>query len=114
MIAPGFRLPDHVAGAGLQHQERALEIDGDDAIEVGLADSEEITRHGYSGVVHQDIDGAEIGDDTFDQRSDLGRLRNVARDIGGSKRTRRRRTCSIVHVAHHHGGALRQEAFGNG
>jgi hypothetical protein len=54
-------LLDHHARHRLAAQEHGLQVDAHDAVEIFLADVEEVGGVGDAGVVDQDIDAAEGG-----------------------------------------------------
>jgi len=70
-------LSDHDAGGRLACKERSLEIDGDRQVEVLFAHVlGEVVRRD-SGIVDEDIETAESGDDLVHGLSNLVRARHI-------------------------------------
>ena len=68
----------HLARDRLADEERALEVDVDDGVPVGLGDVEELGGAKDAGVVDEDVDAAEGGDAGGERRVDLAAARDVA------------------------------------
>jgi hypothetical protein len=63
----------------LHHEERAEEVHAQHALQVGGVDVRDGARQEDAGVVHDDVEAAELGDDPADARGDLRTLRDVGR-----------------------------------
>jgi hypothetical protein len=79
--SPAADLLDHMARHGLPAQERALEIDVDDPVEISFFQIQKVRRMNDAGIVDQRIDRTEGIDGLGHQIVDIEPLGN----IGGGK-----------------------------
>jgi hypothetical protein len=105
---------DHLARHGLAHEERALDVDADHRIEIGLGHVQKIRRLEDAGVVHQHIDAAVRGQGARDQRVHVGLVADVAMHVDPAEFARQGLARRVGQIGQHHAGAFAREAAGAG
>ena len=68
MTRPRDLIGDHAARNGLRQKKHGLEIDRHDLVPVRLRELEQVGAADDAGVVDEDVDHAELGLDTGDER----------------------------------------------
>ena len=71
---------------GLGQEKRALEVDGQEAVEIGLVHLQEGARLEQAGIVDEHIDATEAGQRRVDETLAVGRVA----DIGDERQNRLR------------------------
>ena len=82
----------------MPHQKRALQVDPQHGIKIGLADLQKVSCLEDAGVVHQHIDAAEISHAARHHGVHLGLVAHVAVDESGSQLGGQGLALSVVHV----------------
>ena len=83
MIRPPPPWLDHLLRRELDAEERALEVDGDDEVELALGRLEDRRPRLHPGVVDHDVEPAEGRHGPVDERLDVGHARHVGPDRPG-------------------------------
>jgi hypothetical protein len=104
----------HLARHGLAHQERALDVDADHRVEVGLGHVQEIRSLEDAGVVDQHVDAAMRGQGARDQRVHVGLVADVAVHVDPAEFGCQRLARRVGQIGQHHVGAFAREAAGAG
>ena len=86
MIRPPVFCVDHRLGGALQAEEHALGVDPVDAVPIRLGQIHDVAEAGDAGIVDDDVDAAELGDDARHHRVDAGDIAAIGLD-------RQRRDC---------------------
>ena len=85
---PGASCGDHLADSNLRDDERAVEVDVENVVPFIIGDVEEGPFDFDAGVVDDDVEAAELGDDIGDHFFNFGAFAHVCgdRERGGGKR----------------------------
>ncbi len=117
--AAGLDLRNHLPRGRLSGEERAAQIDPDDAVELGGRQVEKVGAVEHGGVVNQHVEPAGDAERALDQRAHLAFIADIAaheprgEPLGGQRR-RGRAPGRLVDIGDHHMRALARKAPGDG